>query len=185
MVLTNNVGPITWHNGWQWLRFDASSSAAATWVVKLLQQKVDCKRSGVAQRRERKNLNLKRESEKSFWETQKIIFSWTPKSRSWDNSIFISLRPKAKDSRKYLSCCSCCCLPTYVYLPTYVNIRTYIYLPTYTNLPSSTYLPLPIPKYQNKIAAYPGAGIGLLFLNGLAFLKPCNGTYFNLNLSEM
>ena len=65
-------------------------------------------------------------------------------------------------------------MSTYLHLPTYINIPTYLYqhtyppmstyqhIPTHVNLPSSTYLPLPIPKYQYRIAADPGASIGLV-----------------------
>ena len=42
---------------------------------------------------------------------------------------------------------------------------TYQHIPTYVNLPSSVYLSLPLPKYQYIIAADPGAGIGLVYIN--------------------
>ena len=72
-------------------------------------------------------------------------------------------------------------LPTYDILPTYVNLptptnlhqhtylpmSTYQHIPTHVNLPSSTYLPLPILKYQYRIATDPGASIGLVIVIGV------------------
>ena len=73
------------------------------------------------------------------------------------------------------------CQPTYpyqltsTYLPTYLYKNTYPpnspcqHIPTHVYLPSSTYLPLPIPKYQYRIDANPGAGIGLVILSVAGF----------------
>ena len=53
-------------------------------------------------------------------------------------------------------------LPIYINTPTYLPMSTCQHIPTNVNLPSSTYLPLPIPQYQYRIVADPGAGIGLV-----------------------
>ena len=58
--------------------------------------------------------------------------------------------------------------PMSTYLPSYINTPTHLCLLTNTYQPMSTYhhlttyLPLPIPKFQYRITADPGAGIGLV-----------------------
>ena len=60
-------------------------------------------------------------------------------------------------------------LPTYLYKNTYPPNSPCQHIPTHVYLPSSTYLPLPIPKYQYRIDANPGAGIGLVILSVAGF----------------
>ena len=57
--------------------------------------------------------------------------------------------------------------PTNLHQHTYLPMSTYQHIPTHVNLPSSTYLPLPILKYQYRIATDPGASIGLVIVIGV------------------
>ena len=89
------------------------------------------------------------------------------------------------------------CQPTYPYQPTstylssHINTPTHLCLLTNTYQPTSTYyhlptfLPLPIPKYQYRIATDPGASMGLVIINWQNF-DVCDKTFcIYLELSKL